>query len=158
MKNIRISYLKIFPFCKLSIYLNRRVFVMRTDNSVKNWRNLPISNPRPDPHNITAHTKFGENHWYLLKLSSGNENMTMSRADNTVRIDKICPLAMPNQISKISVHSPSFVKIHWYIHMLSSRRKYGRTDVITTDGRTDGHTDNQRDIPSISFYCYFQRK
>ena len=28
------------------------------DNSVKN---LPISNPKPDLHNINAHTKFGEN-------------------------------------------------------------------------------------------------
>ena len=31
------------------------------DNSIKNWRNLPISNPKPDLHNINAHTKFGEN-------------------------------------------------------------------------------------------------
>ena len=35
--------------------------VSRADNSVKNWRNLPISNPKPDLHNINAHTKFGEN-------------------------------------------------------------------------------------------------
>ena len=35
--------------------------VSRADNSVKNWRNLPISNPNPDLHNINAHTMFGEN-------------------------------------------------------------------------------------------------
>ena len=35
--------------------------VSRADNSVKNWRNLPISNPKPDLHNINAHTTFGEN-------------------------------------------------------------------------------------------------
>ena len=35
--------------------------VSRADNSVKNWWNLPISNPKPDLHNINAHTKFGEN-------------------------------------------------------------------------------------------------
>ena len=35
--------------------------VSKADNSVKNWRNLPISNPKPDLHNINAHTKFGEN-------------------------------------------------------------------------------------------------
>ena len=35
--------------------------VSRADNSVKNSRNLPISNPKPDLHNINAHTKFGEN-------------------------------------------------------------------------------------------------
>ena len=33
----------------------------RADNSVKNRRNLPISNPKPDLHNINAHTKFSEN-------------------------------------------------------------------------------------------------
>ena len=33
----------------------------RADNSVKIWRNLPISNHKPDLHNINAHTKFGEN-------------------------------------------------------------------------------------------------
>ena len=35
--------------------------VSRADNSVKNWRNVHISNPKPDLHNISAHTKFGEN-------------------------------------------------------------------------------------------------
>ena len=30
----------------------------RADNI---WRNLPISNTKPDLHNINAHTKFGEN-------------------------------------------------------------------------------------------------
>ena len=34
---------------------------MGTENSVKNWLNLPISNPKADLHNINAHTKFGEN-------------------------------------------------------------------------------------------------
>ena len=31
------------------------------DNSVKNWPNLPSSYPKPELHNIKAHTKFGEN-------------------------------------------------------------------------------------------------
>ena len=35
--------------------------VSRADYSVKNWRNLTISNPKQDLHNINAHTKFGEN-------------------------------------------------------------------------------------------------
>ena len=33
----------------------------RADNSVKIGRNLLINNPKPDLHNINAHTKFGEN-------------------------------------------------------------------------------------------------
>ena len=35
--------------------------VSQADNSFKNWRNLPTNNPKPDLHNINAHTKFGEN-------------------------------------------------------------------------------------------------
>ena len=31
------------------------------DNSIKIWRKLPISNPKPDLRNINAHTKFDEN-------------------------------------------------------------------------------------------------
>ena len=31
------------------------------DNSVKNWQNLPMSNPKPDLYNINIHIKFGEN-------------------------------------------------------------------------------------------------
>ena len=36
---------------------------------------------------------------YLLKVSSGNENMGVARADNSVKIDVKCPLATPYQIS-----------------------------------------------------------
>ena len=35
--------------------------VSPTDNYVKILQNLPISNPKPDIHNINAHTKFSEN-------------------------------------------------------------------------------------------------
>ena len=35
--------------------------VSMADNSVKIGRILPIRNPKPDLHNINAHTKFGEN-------------------------------------------------------------------------------------------------
>ena len=40
---------------------NQNMGKSRADNSVKFWRNLPISNLKPDFHNINAHTKFGEN-------------------------------------------------------------------------------------------------
>ena len=40
---------------------NENMGVSRAENSVKIWRNLPISNPKPDLHDINAHTKFGEN-------------------------------------------------------------------------------------------------
>ena len=40
---------------------NKNIGMSQADNSVKIWRNLPISNPKPDLYNINAHTKFGEN-------------------------------------------------------------------------------------------------
>ena len=57
---------------------------------------------------------------YLLKLSSRNENMGVSRADNSVKIDEICPLAIPNQISLMSMHIASLIKIPCYLLKLSS--------------------------------------
>ena len=39
---------------------NEKSDVSQADNSVKNWRNLPISNPKPDLYNINANTMFGE--------------------------------------------------------------------------------------------------
>ena len=35
--------------------------VSRADNSVRIWRNLPISNPKPDLLNVNAYSKFDEN-------------------------------------------------------------------------------------------------
>ena len=40
---------------------NENTDVRWADNSFKNWWNLPISNPKPDPYNIKMHTMFGEN-------------------------------------------------------------------------------------------------
>ena len=35
--------------------------MLLTDISVKDWRNLPINNPKSELHNSDAYTKFGEN-------------------------------------------------------------------------------------------------
>ena len=45
---------------KLSSW-NKNMGMSRADNSIKIWRNFPISNPKPYLYNINAHTKFGEN-------------------------------------------------------------------------------------------------
>ena len=42
--------------------------VSRADNSIKNLRNLPISNPKPDLHNINANTKFSENPFMFTQV------------------------------------------------------------------------------------------
>ena len=40
---------------------NKNMGMSWADNSTKIWWNLAISIPKPDLHNINAHTKFGEN-------------------------------------------------------------------------------------------------
>ena len=49
--------------------------VSRADNSVKIWRNLHSSNPKPDLLNVNAYSKFDENPLLFTKLSPGNETM-----------------------------------------------------------------------------------
>ena len=46
------------------------------DNSVRNWWNLPISNPKPGLHNINAHTEFGENPLIFTQIIVQNFSKT----------------------------------------------------------------------------------
>ena len=52
--------------------------ISRADNFVKILRNLPIKNPKPDLHNINAHTKFDEN---PLMFSSYHPETKNGRTD-----------------------------------------------------------------------------
>ena len=47
---------------------NENMGVSWADNIVKIWQNLPISNPKPDLHNINAHTKFDVNPLRLTQV------------------------------------------------------------------------------------------
>ena len=42
---------------------------------LKIWQNLPISNPKPDLHNINAHTKFDENPFMFTQVIIQKQNM-----------------------------------------------------------------------------------
>ena len=53
--------------------VNENMDMWRAGNSIKNWWNLVISNPKPDLHNINAHTNLVKIHWCLHKLSSWKE-------------------------------------------------------------------------------------
>ena len=46
----------------------------RADNSDKSGQNLPISNPKPDLHNINEHTKFWENSLILTEVIIQTQN------------------------------------------------------------------------------------
>ena len=118
---------------------NKNMGMSQADrNSVKIWRTLPFSNPKPDLHNINAHTKFGENSLTFTPSYQPETKIWACLGQITPsKFDEICPLAIPNQISTISMHIPSLVKIHWNLLKLSSGNKI-RTD--KTDGWMDGRT------------------
>ena len=69
------SLLKIYWYLLKSSSKNENTDVWWADNSMKNWRNLPISNPKPDLHNINAYTKFAENQLIFIHDIIQNENM-----------------------------------------------------------------------------------
>ena len=45
----------------------------------QNWRNSPISNPKPDLHNINAHTTFGENPLMFTQVIIRKQKQTDDR-------------------------------------------------------------------------------
>ena len=67
--SMHIASLVKIPFYLLKLLSgNKNMGMSQADNSVKIWRNLPISNPKPDIHNINIHTKFGENPLMFTKV------------------------------------------------------------------------------------------
>ena len=78
----------------------------QADNCVKVWPNLPISNTKPDLVNVNIYiASLVKIPCYLLKLSSGNENMGVAQAENSVIIWRNLP---------ISNHKPDFLNVNAY--------------------------------------------
>ena len=77
--------------------------VLRADNSVKNVRNSPISNPKADVHNINAHrpTQFGENPLLFTKVIVQKWKFACRGHITLPKIDEIRPLTIPNQPSRV---------------------------------------------------------
>ena len=102
--------------------------VSRAGNSVKNWRNLSISNPKPDLHNINAHTKFGENplmFTYHPETKNGRTDKTDGLADNqceTIIPRHYCVAGYKNSAHKTYIHT--FVSIGCFQeHKKKKKRK-----------------------------------
>ena len=112
------------------------------DNSVTNRRYLPISNPKPDLHNINAHIKYGENQMRCTHVMVLKRNKWMCRGQIIVKIDEICRLAILNQIHLISMHLSSFVKIHW-----KSILKLPSGNENMDVSRADNSVENWRNLP-----------
>ena len=63
------------------------------DNYVKNWWNLPISNPKSDLHNINVRIKSDENSLRFTLVTVLNKNTDVSLADYFVKNWQILPIS-----------------------------------------------------------------
>ena len=82
---------------------------------------------------------------YLLKLSSGNENMGVSRADLR---EKLTKFAHEQSQTRSLQYQCTYQVWSKSIDVYSSyhpETKNGRTDVRRTDGQTDGLMDDPRE-------------
>ena len=83
---------------------------------------------------------------YLLKLSSRNENMGVSRADNSIKILRNLPISNPKpELHNINAHTKFGENPLMFTQVIIRKRK--------TDRRTDGHTDVQRETIISRHYC-----
>ena len=124
--------------------------------TVKNWRNLPISNPNQISTISMYIQSLAKIQWYLLKLLSGNKNTGMSQADNSIKNWQNLPIRIPNQISTI-LHISNLVIFTRYC----LETKNGWTTDGQKDGRTDGYMDDQRETiiphhyPVVGYKMYW---
>ena len=63
---------------------------------------------------------------YLLKLSSGNENMGVSRADNSVKIWWNLPISNPKPDLNVNVYSKFGENPLLFTQVIVRKQKYGR--------------------------------
>ena len=101
---------------------------------------------------IPMHTpSFVKIHWYLLKLSSRNENTDLSWADNSFKIGEIFQLIIQNQISIISVHTSSLVKNPLTFTKVITR-KWKNMYRPSTDGWSDRYAESLHDTIMPCYY------
>ena len=89
--------------------------MLLVNNSVQNWQNLPISNPKPKLHNINAQTKFGENPLIFTQIIIWKKNKDVLRTDNCQKLTKL----------PISNLKPEFQNIN-------AQTKFGENPLIFT--------------------------
>ena len=109
--------------------------------SVKNWGNLPTSNPKAYLYNIKAHVKVGENPLRFTQVIVLKVKWMYCGQITLSKMDEILPLAIPKQMSTISMQIPTLVAIHWYLLKLLSR--YENTIV----SRADNSVKNWQTLP-----------
>ena len=64
---------------------------------------------------------------YLLKLSSGKENMGVSRTDNSLKIEQNLPISNPKpNLLNVNAYSKSGKNLLLFTQVIVWKRKYGR--------------------------------
>ena len=76
--------------------------------TIPNWRNLPISNPKADLHNIYAQTKFHENP-LILSYHPEMKIRYVSWAGNSLKNCRKLPMSNP----KPDIHYQCTYQIWW---------------------------------------------
>ena len=100
--------------------------VSRADNSVNILRNLPISNPKQISLMSMHIGSLMKIPCYLLKLSSGNENMGVSQADNSVKIWRNLPISNPKpDLPNVNAYSNFGENPLLFTKVIIWKRKYG---------------------------------
>ena len=109
--------------------------MLQADNSVKNWRNFPISNSLQY---LCTHKVWWKSIAFLLKLSSRDEKWgTYLGQINAVKKWRNMPIKNPKpDLHNINAHAQVWWKIHWHLLMLSSVNE-------NTDGWTYWRTDTR---------------
>ena len=102
--------------------------VSREDNSVINWQNLPINNPKPDLHNINAHTcsKFSETPlvFYHPQMKIG-----MFYGQITVRNWWNLPISNPKpDLHNVNAHTKCSENPLIFTQVIIRKWKHGWTD------------------------------
>ena len=96
------------------------------DNSIKIWRNLPISNPNVISLMSMHIASLMKIPCYLLKLSSWNENMGLSQADNSVKIRWNLPISYPKpDLLNVNAYNKFDENPLLFTQVIVRKRKYG---------------------------------
>ena len=135
------SLVKIPCYLLMLLSGNENMGVSRPDNSIKKFGEIcPLAIPNQISLMSMHIASLVKITCYLLKLSSGNENMGMSRADNAVKIWLNLPFSNPKpDIYNTNAHTKFGENPFMFTQVIIQKWK---TDGRTTDRRTDTPTSN----------------
>ena len=99
----------------------------QADNSVKIWRNLPISNPKPDLLNDNAYSKFGKNPLLFTQVIVRKQKIWACRGQINIKNWRNLPISNPKpDLHNINAHTKFGENPLMFTQVIIRKRKYGR--------------------------------